>query len=762
MPGHRIHMLLGALALIALAPAGRAETAAPVPDYRADVRPVLARRCVVCHGCYDAPCQLKLGAHAGLTRGGSKERVYDGGRLREQAPSRLFRDVTATEDWRERGFHAVLGMRNESETGVMARILALRREQPLPDGPVLPDSFDFSLEREQYCPAPEEFDEFAARHPLWSMPYGLPDLPQAEYGLLQRWLAAGGPDSSPETLPAAVTDAVASWEALLNGDALRTRLVARYLYEHLFLAHLYFGDGITRDAPVFFRLVRSRTPPGEPIDVIATRRPYEDPDVARVWYRLWRDPLTVVDKTHMPYRLDAARREKWQRWFFDAAFEVTALPGYDIATAANPFITFQAIPPGARHRFLLDEARFTIMNFIKGPVCRGAIALNVIQDRFWVFFTRPDLLASRAYADFLAAQDRHLRLPAESDSALWSITHWRRYDQAQQTYLRAKLDFIHDNHEAFERGKLGVVWDGDGHNPNAALTVFRHHDSATVVPGLVGRPPLTAWVIDYPILERIHYLLVAGYDVYGSASHQAMTRLYMDFLRMEAEMNFLAFLPPQTRRDEITRWYRDATEEVADYVEVYFEQEVIAPLYDHYGVAPKLELFERLAAHLQPALGNSDYALAASGLPAAAVEALGGLMNLRGRAAALVPQTVFVNVPGHGALTLLSDSAYTNISSMFLEDLRRLPADDRLTVVNGLLGAYPDMLLEVDAGSLAAFAGAVERLRDPDDWSRLLDDYGVRRTDPRFWTVSDALHAKQRAARPLEASIFDFSRLDNR
>ena len=32
--------------------------------------------------------------------------------------------------------------------------------------------------------------------------------------------------------------------------------------------------------------------------------------------------------------------------------------------------------------FLLDEAQFTIMNFIKGPVCRGNVALSVIQDRF--------------------------------------------------------------------------------------------------------------------------------------------------------------------------------------------------------------------------------------------------------------------------------------------------------------------------------------------------------------------------------------------
>jgi uncharacterized membrane protein len=29
-------------------------------SYNDSVRPILQRRCVVCHGCYDAPCQLKL------------------------------------------------------------------------------------------------------------------------------------------------------------------------------------------------------------------------------------------------------------------------------------------------------------------------------------------------------------------------------------------------------------------------------------------------------------------------------------------------------------------------------------------------------------------------------------------------------------------------------------------------------------------------------------------------------------------------------
>src|SRR6187401_2037859 len=40
------------------------------------VEGVLDRRCVVCHACYDAPCQLKLTSYEGVTRGASKASVY--------------------------------------------------------------------------------------------------------------------------------------------------------------------------------------------------------------------------------------------------------------------------------------------------------------------------------------------------------------------------------------------------------------------------------------------------------------------------------------------------------------------------------------------------------------------------------------------------------------------------------------------------------------------------------------------------------------
>ena len=89
-------------------------------SYRADVQPILERRCVVCHACYDAPCQLKLTAWEGVARGLSKDLVYDGGRLDEAPPSRLFTDAQKASDWRARKFSPVLNERDQTPAANLA------------------------------------------------------------------------------------------------------------------------------------------------------------------------------------------------------------------------------------------------------------------------------------------------------------------------------------------------------------------------------------------------------------------------------------------------------------------------------------------------------------------------------------------------------------------------------------------------------------------------------------------------------------------
>src|SRR5690606_37345365 len=116
---------------------------------------------------------------------------------------------------------------------------------------------------------------------------------------------------------------------------------------------------------------------------------------------------------------------------------------------------------------------------------------------------------------------------------------------------------LYDRYGASGRD-LTDLWDGDGVNHSAVLTVFRNHDSADVIQGAHGGMPRTAWVMDYPIFERIYYNLVAGFDVYGNLMHQSSTRRYMDNLRIESEDNFLSFLPAKRRVKLREYWYRGA------------------------------------------------------------------------------------------------------------------------------------------------------------------------------------------------------------
>ena len=86
---------LAAYLIFSLAPVS-AET-----DYPATIKPIVEQRCMVCHGCYDAPCQLKLDAWAGLQRGAHKDKVYDGARLVTANMTRLFEDAQSVEEWRK-------------------------------------------------------------------------------------------------------------------------------------------------------------------------------------------------------------------------------------------------------------------------------------------------------------------------------------------------------------------------------------------------------------------------------------------------------------------------------------------------------------------------------------------------------------------------------------------------------------------------------------------------------------------------------------
>ncbi len=756
-----------------------ASLAAGQRSYLRDVKPILDGRCVVCHGCYDAPCQLKLESPQGLDRGASKAAIFDGARLEAMAPTRMRVDATTTAEWREKGFFPVLNERRQSPTtnledSVLAQLLKLKQAHPLPVSGALPDEFDFELNRSLTCPMPREFDDFARHHPGWGMPYGFPGLTPDEQQTLLDWLQQGARYPAEPPLPVATQAAIGRWEAFMNGSRLKERLVARYIYEHLFMGHLHFSGHDSRE---FFRLVRSTTPPGEPIREIPRLRPYDDPG-PRFFYRLLPLPVTIVDKNHDVYEIGDARLQRLRELFIDPPYQVTAWPGYWEGLSANPFKVFEALPPQSRYRFLLDDAYYFISGFMKGPVCRGQVALNVIRDQFWVVFYDPASDRISNDADFLASTANALRIPSERGDAVGLDDLMITYTEAQTHYLDAKNAFLAglpDN----RRNSLEALWTGDGSNPNAALTAFRHFDSASLMWGFVGARPQTVWVVDYPLFERIHYLLVAGFNVFGAVSHQAATRAYMDNLRMEAENNFLSFFPAAARPSIYRHWNRGLLSEI--------NSALVNPYYgygkdtaeqfdgDDYAGAIFTRIEQRLGRLIGPPNTLHRCARApcdregATPLEVRAERLLKPLTFLQGGGIHFLPELSFVrvretNAPDDRAAvySLIQNKALRNVSFMFLESLRRLPEEDTLTLVPGFAGSYPNFYFDVPIEQLPAFVSRVLALNSEGDMTRLVERWGIRRTNPDFWTYADFFNRRHLLQDPVTAGLFDLNRYENR
>ncbi|GAB5453248.1 MAG: fatty acid cis/trans isomerase [Halioglobus sp.] len=725
-------------------------------DYPPGVKEIVERRCVVCHGCYDAPCQLKLDAWEGLRRGASKDKVYDGTRLRTASLTRLFEDAQSIESWREKGFYPVVDGADPKQS-VLYNMLELKQQHPLPSGERLPQSFDLSLDRDQQCVKQEEFGDYADNYPLWGMPYALPALDAEKYRTLKDWVLNGAPGG--EVTPASADElaTVARWEAFFNGSSLKEQLMSRYMYEHLFIGNLYFPELPSNSG--YYRLVRSHTPPGQAVEIIATRRPYDSPGEKKFYYRLQPLQAAVVDKRHMPYALDGQRMQRWTELFLEPDYTVSELPSYATKVASNPFVAFRDLPQIARYKFMLDEAQFTIMGFIKGPVCRGQVALNVIDDHFWVVFTEPDAKRAQHSAEFLARESSNLRLPSGKSGLIVSLVQWHSYAKGQLAFLKAKADFLAEQTAPGGTNMdLDLVWDGDGHNDNASLTIFRHNDSASVVKGFVGQQPKTAWLIDYSLLERIHYLLVAGFDVYGNVGHQLETRLYMDFLRMEGEQNFLYLLPRQERSQLRDFWYRNAGDHVKRYVladATAFDRETDIDYQP--DIPPKRQLLGMLAQHAHGAEATRYRVDSA---------ALKKLHKVSSPAFSFMPQVAFISVfDDHGndeIYSLLHNNAFSNNAQIFGEEKRRIPVEDTLTVASGFIGSYPNLFFHLHEKELPAFSDAIMSLESEADYAQLVSRYGVRRTAPWFWKVSDKLHDQNITRFSREAALFDLNRYENR
>ncbi|MGH8380038.1 fatty acid cis/trans isomerase [Pseudomonas sp.] len=764
-----VHRLLaGAFALFISSMAlGQAPQSSPAISYTRDIQPIFTEKCVACHACNDAACQLNLGSAEGASRGASKVPVYQGERSTAVAPTRLFYDANGTAAWQSKGFYSVLDNQG-SQAALMARMLELGHKNRLTPNAKLPEEIVLGLNRNNLCPLPGEFDAYAGAHPREGMPLAVTGLSDAEYQTLQRWLAAGAPVEHHPIQPSA-TEAtqIADWEALFNRPGSTEALVARWLYEHLFLAHIYFVGG---EQGHFFQWVRSRTPSGQPINLIATRRP-NDPPGTDFYYRLMPVQGVIVHKTHITYPMGPQKLKRVKQLFYSGDWHAKALPGYGPRHRANPFETFEAIPAVARYQFMLDNAEYFVRTFIRGPVCRGQIATDVIRDDFWTLFQEPAHDRYLTDAEYRGQATPLLAMPGQIDDVGSILSLWHAYRDKRNEYEKLRRDAYADAPPP----SWSTLWAG---NDNALLTIFRHFDSASVTKGLIGDVPKTLWLFDYPLFERTYYQLAVNFDVYGNVSHQAQTRLYFDLIRNGAEVNFLRLMPADARGAILSDWYQNSgkVKMWMDYEEIDTDTPSALKLD---ALDPKrdfgLKLIQRtgslnaapdpinrcLGAYCSRPDMNEEFRDVEQALSRLVSRPAAGLKVI-----SQLSEATMLRIEGQGGqrqvYSLLRNRAHSNVAFMLGEAYRYQPGLDTLTLVPGVLSSYPNFIFNIPASDVPEFVEDLEAARDDTArFERVVMRWGVRRSHPQFWQYFHDLNSYIKENDAVEAGVLDMNRYEN-
>jgi hypothetical protein len=249
----------------------------------------------------------------------------------------------------------------------------------------------------------------------------------------------------------------------------------------------------------------------------------------------------------------------------------------------------------------------------------------------------------------------------------------------------------------------------------------------------------------------------------------------MDNLRMDSEDLFLALLPESLREQIRASWYVGATTQLRYTLVNKLRSRGIASGVRYRTGDPKAELIALMREHAAAVAGPPDRINHCSGsdceragatpIERRAERAFRRLSAAKGRFAQHLPEVALVRVGAPGgdaaAYTLVHDREHTNVAAIFREEARLAPDEDRVTILPGIAGSYPNFVFDVAADDTESFVDALLAMTGPADLTAVASRWGVRRSSPRFWPTLDWLQDRLIEQDRREAGLLDWNRYDN-
>ncbi len=725
--------------------------------YSQKIQPILDRRCVVCHSCFEAPCQLKLTSPEMLIRGATKHQVNGGTMSATIRPDMM----TTLQKQRAGGFFPVVGGNGDSI--LLNAVMEGHDKTDLPAEKYIPQ------ENRMCVASAKEFRALpqAVKKAL-GMPYYMAPMNQDEYEMIASWAANGSPMPSQSVMKAKATPRspriIQYWEDFFNTNTWKAKWTSRYLYEHLFTAHLYFDDSPGE----FYELVRSSTAAPDEIVEIATQRPFEMDDkyLNKFYYRLRKVQQTIVHKQHFVYRLNIQVENELKFLFWDSEWNRTEQQKPFNFVDKNPFISFEHIPANARYRWMLKNSKMLLDMDMRSDNCHGEGASGPLRDSFLILFLKPESDVSVRYKNFFLEANPYLEMTNVSDrNYMLNInktanpfsfkSNQENYGKIKQRYQKALLP----NGFVFED-----IWDGEKGTQMPLYTINRHEKTVSVHEGAWGPQQRVSLLFDYVSFERLYYNCVALSTLYDKLVDKMGTVMYLRDVGREIENQMLSFVPEEYREQVLSEWIQGRGAKNR-----YNDSRFILPF--------NKELLKREAFTIDPSrpfLSMMDYMIVKSGrftnqiigpnhYPISTgsseylkLKALSNYMSQRADSAAIPSQAYyFPNVSyilvkaQNGTVryyTMIANRFYDYVNYLPLESkpedkLGRNPNRDWMTIYPDIQANYPGKIYRLNETEIDQFIIEMKNVSSRSAYVNFDKNYGLQKMSDQFWSVIDALQA---------------------
>jgi hypothetical protein len=736
------------------------------------IEPLIAGRCVTCHECVEAPCQLKLSSYDGMRRGSTKNRL--GASIGEVLPTRI-KDEKNWLHWRNREFSSIFpDSPTESRTdnnnqSVMFQALQNGMKTNVA-GFNLSSLQSYYTTDAQICPATTaEHHEFLKENPAAGMPLGFTHIPDAEFKALTDWIGDGAPGPTDDARAIREStknpDTLLQWESLLNRSSPKERLAARYLFEHFAYIHFHFSDSYGE----FFELVRSSTPAPRPISEIVTDTPSAAPLTSST-YRFKKVTDVIVQKTHIVYEASKSKLARIKELFFSADWQ--PLPkDYLITYTGNPFDDFQKIPTKARATFMLENSRMIFDQIIRGPVCSGRAATYAIRDHFWVMFMDPssDPSVADQYLGMQQISNDFVQQDEPISTSYFKISEYQKRFEKTLRNIRPQGLSLKD------------VWTGGpNRSDNALLTIFRHDESVSLHRGWIGGNPESITYLSYSNFERIFYALAVQFKFWGSVPHKLNSWSIMRKVREEAEALTISLLPEKNRKTLEVSWAKGLAKFLVpeDYNGRTSQIEIT---HDNNPFGDLINQIRPLFTDAQTRLSEDDFnftLLDANGNSVVGVSPTLSEFERNLRSLVIVkykaifeeylPPIAHIRYydptsKQYSVYTIISHDKFYHHENPLISNSKRIHmlGDGTLSIFRGILGDYSYIYFDIDSREKgAAFVKDILALKTATAYENLKNHYGVRRNNENFWAVADWMVNWNRQENPIEGGIIDLSKYD--